>query len=271
MAKLYLKFEQQLLKEFTVSQGGAVTIGRLPDNMIEIDNLAVSGHHARIFWEGDHYVLEDNGSLNGTYVNKQKVSRAVLNDGDEVIIGKHRLEFKDEWHEDMPASAPTQPIDVGPSVPKVQETMILDTKKAKEMMERARAAAAGGPAAAAPAPEAAADAAPAPSAVVPARPPRERIGVLTVLAGKTNESEYHLTGKLTVIGKSDMASVRLKGWFAPKVAAQITKRESQYTIGAGDSSVKLLVNGEPVLGHGELHDGDMIEVAGVKFSFAFAD
>ncbi len=49
MAKLYLKFEQngQVLKEVYLSQA-ATTIGRLPDNSVQIDNLAVSGHHARI-------------------------------------------------------------------------------------------------------------------------------------------------------------------------------------------------------------------------------
>jgi pSer/pThr/pTyr-binding forkhead associated (FHA) protein len=268
MAKLYLKFEQQLLKEYTLSQG-SVTVGRLPDNFIQVDNLAVSGHHARIFFDTDHYVVEDNNSLNGTFVNKQRVTRAVLNDGDEILIGKHHIEFKDEWHEDMPAAQPTQPVDVGPALPKLQETMMLDTRKAKEMMEKARAAAGGAPAAPAPAGEApaAAEAAPA----EPVRPPRERVGVLTVLEGKTDETQYHLAGKLTVIGKSEMASVRLKGWFAPKVAAQITKREGKYTVGAGDASAKLRVNGQPVAGHAELNDSDVIEVAGVKFSFTLAD
>ena len=81
MAKLYLKFEQAVLKEVTVTQGGMVTIGRLPDNMIQVDNLAVSGHHTKIYWEDDHYVVEDNNSLNGTFVNNQRVSKVTLKDG----------------------------------------------------------------------------------------------------------------------------------------------------------------------------------------------
>ena len=60
MAKLYLKFDQSVLKEVTLSQS-ATTIGRLPDNTLQIDNLAVSGHHARITWEQDHYEIEDLG------------------------------------------------------------------------------------------------------------------------------------------------------------------------------------------------------------------
>ena len=77
MAKLNLRFEQngQILKEVFLSQA-ATTIGRLPDNSVQIDNLAVSGHHAKIAWETDHYVVEDLGSLNGTYVNNERVGKA---------------------------------------------------------------------------------------------------------------------------------------------------------------------------------------------------
>src|SRR3954465_5757583 len=107
MAKLYLRFEGKELKEGTVTQSAVITIGRLPDNLIQVDNLAVSGHHAKIYWETDHYVLEDNNSLNGTFVNNRRTSKGVLKDGDEGMIGKHILAFKDEWHED--AGNKTQP------------------------------------------------------------------------------------------------------------------------------------------------------------------
>ena len=137
MAKLYLKFEQNVLKELPVPQGGIVTIGRLPDNVLQIDNLAVSGHHAKIYWQGEQYAIEDNQSLNGTYVNNQRVTKQTLKDGDAILIGKHTVVFKDEWHEDaQPARAAAH----GPVVPKMDSTVVLDTKRAKEMMAQARAA-----------------------------------------------------------------------------------------------------------------------------------
>ncbi|HXZ27413.1 MAG TPA: FHA domain-containing protein [Terriglobales bacterium] len=275
MAKLYLKFEQNVLKEFTLAQG-TVTIGRLPDNLIQVDNLAVSGHHAKISWETDHYVLEDNNSLNGTYLNNQRVSKSVLKDGDSMLIGKHTLVFKDEWHEDTPGQH-TLAADhtTIPAVPKLEATVVLDTKKAKEMMAAARAAKEGTPAAAPPAAEA--GGAPAPAAVPaapaapapPAAAPKERTGVLSVLAGKTGEPQYTLSGKLTVIGKSEMASIKLKGWFAPKVAASISKRDSRYFIAASEKAVKVKVNGADIAGQKELAEGDVIEVAGIKLSFAY--
>jgi len=76
-AKLSLKFYDNVLREVALS-GGVVTIGRQPDNLLRIDNPIVSGHHARIFWENNHYVLEDNESFNGTYVNNHTVSRRCL-------------------------------------------------------------------------------------------------------------------------------------------------------------------------------------------------
>jgi pSer/pThr/pTyr-binding forkhead associated (FHA) protein len=95
MAELFLKFEDRVLQELLLS-GGTVTIGRQPDNVFRIDNPAVSGHHAKVYAEGDHYVIEDAESFNGTYVNGQRISKAVLKDGDNVTIGKHTIEFRDE-------------------------------------------------------------------------------------------------------------------------------------------------------------------------------
>ena len=49
-----------------------MTIGRQPENLLRIDNPAVSGNHAKIYSEGNRYVLEDSESFNGTYVNQQR-------------------------------------------------------------------------------------------------------------------------------------------------------------------------------------------------------
>jgi len=286
MAKLFLKFEQAVLKEVTLSQG-VLTIGRLPDNVIPIDNLAVSGHHAKIYWDSDHYVIEDNNSLNGTYVNNVRVSRQQLKDGDNVLIGKHTLAFKDEWHSDRPNQRTVPAEHTAPAVPKLDQTMMLDTKKMKEMLAGSHPPAAPAPAAA-PAERAHSDlgapAAHAPQnagtthsktqtfAEVPTTtPPVERVGLLTVVDGKTDQPSYLLTSKMSVIGKSDMASIKLKGWFAPKMAALISKRDASYFIAASEKDTKVKINGETIAGQKSLADGDMIEVAGVKMTFGFQE
>jgi pSer/pThr/pTyr-binding forkhead associated (FHA) protein len=262
MAKLFLKFEAAVLKEFALAQG-VVTIGRLPDNLIQIDNLAVSGHHAKIYWETDHYVLEDNNSLNGTFVNNRRVSKVALKDGDEVVIGKHVLAFKDEWHDDAANKTQATAEKTAPMVPTLEATVVLDTRKAKEMLAHSAsdAAAAGKGAAGA-----SAAAAPA-----PAMHAKERTGTLVIMSGKTDQSQYTLTGKLSVIGKSDMASIKLKGWFAPKVAAVINRRDAKYFIAASEKDIKVKVNGAEISGQQELKEGDMIEVASIKGNFGYAD
>ena len=91
------------------------------------------------------------------------------------------------------------------------------------------------------------------------------------MSGKTDHSQYTLSGKLSVIGKSDMASIKLKGWFAPKVAAVINKRDNKYFIAASEKDIKVKVNSAEVSGQHELSEGDMVEVAGIKMTFGYND
>jgi pSer/pThr/pTyr-binding forkhead associated (FHA) protein len=71
----------------------AVYAGRHPDSNIFLDDVTVSRRHAEFAREGETYAVSDSGSLNGTYVNRDRIDRAVLKDGDEVQIGKFRLVF----------------------------------------------------------------------------------------------------------------------------------------------------------------------------------
>ena len=54
---------------------------------------ALSRRHAVLITEGDRQSLEDLGSLNGTFLNRRRIEKAELEDGDEVQIGKYRLTF----------------------------------------------------------------------------------------------------------------------------------------------------------------------------------
>ena len=92
MPKLVLKFENSVLKEVPVGSS-EVSIGRSPDNGLVIDNPAVSHYHARVFHEEGRLMLEDFGSLNGTFVNGQRVEWSTLAHGDEILVGRYRLHF----------------------------------------------------------------------------------------------------------------------------------------------------------------------------------
>ena len=70
-----------------------VTIGRSPDCEIFLDDVTVSRKHAVVSRSGETFAIADEGSLNGTFVNKRRVESSELEDGDEIQIGKYRLTF----------------------------------------------------------------------------------------------------------------------------------------------------------------------------------
>jgi hypothetical protein len=67
--------------------------GRHPDSDIFLDDVTVSRRHAEFYRTGDRFTVRDVGSLNGTYVNRERIEEAELSGGDEVQIGKFRLLF----------------------------------------------------------------------------------------------------------------------------------------------------------------------------------
>jgi pSer/pThr/pTyr-binding forkhead associated (FHA) protein len=69
------------------------TAGRHADSEIFLDDVTVSRRHATFTREGDTFTVSDSGSLNGTYVNRDRIDTVVLKDTDEVQIGKYRLVF----------------------------------------------------------------------------------------------------------------------------------------------------------------------------------
>ena len=74
-------------------QAARETIGRAPDSDLFLDDVTVSREHAIIEREPDGFYLRDLESLNGTYVNRTRVTRHRLADGDEVQVGKFKLTF----------------------------------------------------------------------------------------------------------------------------------------------------------------------------------
>ncbi len=68
-------------------------VGRHPDSEIFLDDITVSRRHAEFVRQGSAYVVRDVGSLNGTYLNRERLDEASLTNGDEVQVGKFRLVF----------------------------------------------------------------------------------------------------------------------------------------------------------------------------------
>jgi hypothetical protein len=69
------------------------TAGRHPESDIFLDDVTVSRRHAEVVREEGGFLVRDVGSLNGTYLNRERIDAARLAGGDEVQIGKYRLVF----------------------------------------------------------------------------------------------------------------------------------------------------------------------------------
>lgn len=79
--------------EETALDADLLTIGRHPESHLFLDDVTVSRHHARIVKDATGFAVEDLNSLNGTYVNRRRVERVHLSDGDELQIGKFKLAY----------------------------------------------------------------------------------------------------------------------------------------------------------------------------------
>lgn len=234
MSKLVLSMNGAVQGEYELDKE-RVTIGRKPENDIQIDNLAVSGKHALIITILDDSFLEDLGSTNGTYVNGKLIKKHALKDGDVIAIGKHELKYINEH-----ASVDDDEF---------EKTMIIKPGSASAAVAAAQAAekAAG-----------TAGAVPAKGATGPGGMP---LGRLTVLNGPIAGKELELSKALITLGKPGtqvaVISRRPQGYF-------LTHIESD-----GDGKRYPLVNGEAIGPKAyALKDNDMIELAGIKMEFS---
>ena len=239
MAKLVLNLNGVVQGEYELNQE-RITIGRKPDNNIQIDNLAVSGKHALVISILDDSFLEDLGSTNGTYVNGKLIKKHALKDGDVISIGKHELKYINEH-----ASADDDEF---------EKTMIIKPGSASAAVAAAEAAEASGVATSAPGTEAPAAAPATGGSGMP-------LARLTVLNGPIAGKELQLTKALVTLGKPGtqvaVISRRPQGYF-------LTHIESD-----GDGKRYPVVNGDPIGPKAyQLKDSDLIELAGIKMEFS---
>ncbi|EFK95356.1 FHA domain containing protein [sediment metagenome] len=224
-------FNKQVIKEYPLLKE-SITVGRNDDNTISVDNLAVSGYHARIDKAGDDYILTDLQSTNGTFVNDKKIVSHKLSHGDNVIIGKHILLFVGTEKDKSQMEGQKMDMD---------KTMMLDTAKQKELLAKQKgaiAAAKGG----------------------------EKVGVASFI-DSSGLGEVELKKKLIKIGKADTSEIKLSGMLMPATAATISRRPNGYMISFAGGLTKLRVNGQVIKENIQLKDFDTIELGSYKFQF----
>lgn len=231
MPVLTLKFKKddRQLGEFFLESGKSITIGRLDDNDIVIENLAVSGHHARIDSVGDNqFVLIDLHAKNGTFINEERITKHVLRQGDVIMIGKHHLVFSYAEGEQPPANEGGA----------VQDTMVMDTAEYRRLMAKNKEK---------------------------TQTEAETVGVLSFLAG--GEGEIELKKKLTKIGKNPASDIVVGGLLVGETAATISSRPNGYYLSYVGGIAKPRVNSKTVKDAVLLNQFDVIEIGSLKMQF----
>jgi pSer/pThr/pTyr-binding forkhead associated (FHA) protein len=298
MPKISLIFKNNVLADFHLPAGCSLKIGRKTDNDVVIENLAVSGHHAKIDSVGDGFIFIDLKSKNGSFVNKELVTSHWLHDGDTINIGKHSLAFAYFDSEKQGKEEPSE----------MDKTMVIDTNEYRAMIdgkdpkavvdtEPAAAVPAGTikktePVAAVPAetikktePVAAVPAetikktepvaaVPAgtikktePTAAVPAEAKKKRVrGYITYIIG--GEGTLALKNKLTKIGKDPLSDIVIKGWAVGKTAATISRTRSGYFFHCDEGFSRPKINDRKAPKKPcKLVDSDIIAIGSMKLQF----
>jgi pSer/pThr/pTyr-binding forkhead associated (FHA) protein len=229
MAKILLKYKDAVVQE-TVLDKGIVGIGRKPDNGIIIDNQAVSGHHAIIEAQWGQLFVEDLNSLNGTYLNGQRITRAELFNKDVILIGVHTLEIvfdKDRLPDPKTAAGRGRSM---------FETVVITPEEQKKILLAANKA-------------------------IP-----DVLGGFLVIKGSSAHKDYVFKEKVSTIGKEKGSAIRLRGFFAPKRAALVNRRKEGYFISPTGSKI-IKVNGNAIDHRYDLKDGDIVDIGRLKLQF----
>jgi pSer/pThr/pTyr-binding forkhead associated (FHA) protein len=228
MPVIKLKFKDHLLGEFPLTKGRSLTIGRLESNDIPIENLAVSGQHAKISTVGDRFLLTDLQSKNGTSVNREPVLSHWLRPGDVITVGKHSLLFEYRPGEALPALEPE---------PEHREALRAEPPVTGEPAEQDQPAAGGdGPQ-----------------------------GVLSFLSGGTGEV---ICGASAItIGRDPECDIVVGGIAIGRVAATVSRRENAFFLACGGGLTRPKVNGVTVKDEVQLKEFDHILIGPVKLQF----
>ena len=228
MAKLILSLDRSVLREVPLDRE-RITIGRKPQNDIQIENLAVSAEHARIITILGDSFLEDLGSTNGTLVNGSPIKKHILQPNDVIEIGKFKLKYVADIAA-VPHRALAEQVDRTIEVPGA-------------MIDAAPVAVA------TPTEVQATDMESVPAAALPE-------GSIQILNGANAGKCLELTKDITTLGKPGVHVI------------VIARRPHGYFLTHVEGNTYPCVNGKPVGSEAQpLQDRDVIEVGGIRMEF----
>ena len=230
MAKLILSMDGLVLKEIQLNQE-RLSIGRKPQNDIQIDNLAISGEHAVVVTILADSFLEDLNSTNGTLVNGQPIKKHFLRNNDIIELGKYKLKYM----ADLQAGAAASDFEKNAAIRSGSLKLPSELQLAPtESMTRSSIG----------------------MASQPKAPVSGMAAAIQLLNGPNAGKELDLTKTLTTLGKPGLQ------------VAVIAKRPHGYFITHVEGRQFPIVNGKELDAQAvPLGDHDVIEIAGIKMEF----
>ncbi len=230
MAYIRIYLNDVLLEQIELGDEG-LSLGRSPECDLVIDSPGVSSHHASIEKRKGLYVLIDNNSTNGVYVNGKQIKEQVLNYRDEIQLHNYVLKFMATAgladHSDPDIAQTTNSDD--------DKTMEIPISGVAELLELRN---------------------------------RKKVAYLEVLDTSRGQGKNRIImdGNHLSIGRSKSSDLRISSWFAPAVAAEIEKRHDGYYL-APKHRAKAKVNNKTIKTTTRLADGDRLQIRNLKSVF----
>ncbi|MCD6388634.1 MAG: FHA domain-containing protein [Desulfobulbaceae bacterium] len=232
MSHWSITLNNKVIKNFSIDEGKRVVIGRGSDADIVIDNTAISRHHTAFEIVPGACFIEDLGSLNGTFVNGNKISsRTQVSEKDNIQIGKFRLSpVEADGGKFALSRSSSVEMDMD------EETVFVSQKKL--------------------------------SAEQKASMPGKGGHQLTVIGGRKKGTVIGLDGLSSIkIGKDITCDLVVTGWFIARAQCYIINREGKLFIVPQRSWAATKINGVKIKNEVQLTKGDIIEMSSHKIRF----
>jgi FOG: FHA domain len=241
MAKFSVSYNNKIIKSYEL-EGSIITIGRLPENKICISNMGISRRHAKLEKDSsNNFTLTDFNSLNGTFVNNKKVSKAVLSGGDTITIGKYTIIFEPDVKSAPAEALITEPSTEQHETPQENEIKEVTAKEktsiSQEQPKDAVAGAAGGGSA-----------------------------VSSVLIETNKHVVYKLDKPFITLGASENDDIFVSGFLVGEGHVEIERKENELWIRSQKFMGKFRVNGRKEKNH-LLRHKDRIEIGSSLFRY----
>lgn len=234
MADWTITLHDKIIKSFSISEGGEVSIGRGAECDVTIDNTAISRRHVSLSLLNGVYFVSDLGSTNGTFVKGKKITTDEMVSSDEEIeFGKFRLVQAPDVVEaaNLACSVASRDMDMEDA------TIFVNNSADKAQARRQFRPKAKGP-------------------------------VLKVIKGNGTPPELSLAGTNSIkIGKDPSCDLIITGWFVGAAQCYLIKRENDFCLVPQKSWASTLVNDAKVTSERTLRPGDIIKIRSTVIRF----